>query len=113
MDRCFKSANKCSIKLERRIPAWVFRRQCFRVTITIDKIHMDFEVHFEGAWESSTVRERLYDGAATSVQFDVDSYRNHTPVAVEVKVSLYPDHREYGGKAYVQDTLLFLEPQFP
>ena len=81
--------------------------------ITIDKIHMDFEVHFEGAWESSTVRERLYDGAATSVQFDVDSYRNHTPVAVEVKVSLYPDHREYGGKAYVQDTLLFLEPQFP
>lgn len=65
----------------------------------------------EGAWETSTVRVRLHNGSATSVRFDIDSYWDHIPVAVEGRVSLYPDDREYGGRAYEQDVLLFLEPQ--
>ena len=79
--------------------------------INIDNIRMDFKVYFEGAWEPSTVRERLYNTTTTSLQFDIDSYEDHTPVAVAVKVYLRPDDREYGGKAYEQDILLFLQPQ--
>ena len=89
---------------------WTYQPGCVS-GITIDSIRMDFKVYFEGAWEPSTARERLYNTTTTSVQFDIDSYEDHTPVAVAVKVYFHPDDREYGGKAYEQDILLFLEPQ--
>ena len=88
--------------------AWTYQGGCVS-DVTIDTIRMDFKVYFEGAWEPTTVRERVYSTDTTSLQFDVDSYEYHTPVAVTVKVYLVPDDKEYGGSSYQQDIALSLD----
>ena len=90
---------------------WTYQSGCVSL-ITVDEIEMELIVHFEGLGFPAKGTQKLDGVATTTARFPASSfYRDHTAVAVEVKVAIKPDNREYGGKAYEQDILLFLQPQ--
>ena len=90
---------------------WSYLPGCVS-NITIDEIEMELVVYFEDYWSPVRGQKRLDSAATTSARFPASSaFRDHTALAVNVRVAIKPDNIEYGGKAYEQDILLFLEPQ--